>query len=75
MHGKGAWEPVPVAASVEAFAKCIEEFSRISVARSNPVEREANPVSDDERTVFLRRIAELNQISSAPEFWGVLLEC
>jgi hypothetical protein len=74
MHGEGAWEPVQVAASIEAFAKCIEEFSRISVGRSNPIEREANPVSDDERTVFLRHIAELNRTSSAPEFWDVLLE-
>lgn len=75
MHGEGAWEPVQVAVSIEAFAMCIEEFSRISVGRSNPVEREANPVGEDERTDFLRRIAELNHTSNAPEFWDVLLEC
>jgi len=75
MHGQGAWEPVPVAASAEAFAMCVKELSRISVGRSNPVECEANPVSENERTVFLRRIAELNQSKSAPEFWAVLLEC
>jgi len=36
IHGQGAWEPVQIAASIEAFAKCIEEFSRISVGRGNP---------------------------------------
>ena len=55
MHGEGAWEPVQVAISVEAFAKCIEEFSRISVGRNNRVEREANPVSDGERVAFLQQ--------------------
>ena len=44
------------------------------MGRSNPVEREANPISDEERTFFLRHIAELNQSSIAPEFWSVLLE-
>ena len=34
---KAAWKPLPAAASVEAFAKCTDEFSRISVARRNPV--------------------------------------
>jgi hypothetical protein len=75
MHGEGAWEPVQVAASIEAFAKCMEEFSRISAGRSNAVEHEANPLGDGERTSFLRRIAELNQTSAAPEFWDVMLEC
>lgn len=74
MHGQGAWKPVQVAASVEAFAKCINEFSRIAMRRSNPVERENNPVGDSERRSFLRRVADLNQASSAPEFWEVLLE-
>jgi len=75
MHGEGAWKPVLVATSIEAFGMCFEEFARISQGRSNPVECEANPVSDDERTVFLRRVAELNQASSAPEFWNVLVQC
>ena len=74
LHGEGAWEPIQVAASIEAFGKCIEEFSRISAGRRNPVEREANPIGSDERTVFLHRIAELNRTTSAPEFWDVLLE-
>lgn len=75
MHGEGAWKPVSVATSVEAFGMCLEEFARISEGHSNPVECEANPVSDDERIVFLRRVAELNHVSNAPEFWDVLLQC
>jgi hypothetical protein len=75
MHGEGTWKPVPVARFVEALGLCLEEFARISEGRSNPVECEANPVSDDERTVFLRRVAELNQARNAPEFWNILLQC
>jgi hypothetical protein len=74
-HGEGAWEPFQVASSVQAFAKCVAEFSRISAGRSNPAQRDANPITDGERIAFLGRIAEVNQASSAPEFWGVLLDC
>lgn len=74
MHGEGAWVPVEVAISVKAFAKCVEEFSRISVGRSNPAEHEANPVGDEERVAFLHSIAQANQTNDAPEFWEVLLE-
>jgi len=74
IHGEGTWDPVQIAVSIEAFAKCIEEFSRISVGRRNPVEHGANPLSETERTAFLQRIAQINQASSAPEFWDVLLQ-
>ena len=74
IHGEGTWEPTQIALTIEAFVKCIEEFSRISVGRSNPVERDANPLSEAERTEFLHRIAQANQVSTAPEFWDVLLE-
>ena len=73
IHGEGEWEPVQIAPSLETFAKCIEEFSRISVGRSNPVEHAANPVPDNQREAFLRRIAALNQASRAPEFWELLV--
>ncbi len=74
MHGAGTWEPARVAASVETFAKCLEAFSHMATRRSTPVEREANPLSDEERLSFLRRIAQLNETSGAPEFWDFLLE-
>ena len=75
MHSEGAWRPKQIATSLDTFAKCLEEFSRIFQGRSNPMEREANPVSDEERTSYLQRIAELNGIASSPEFWDALLEC
>jgi hypothetical protein len=74
IHGEGAWHPNPVASSAEAFAKCVQEFSHISSGRSNPVEREANPLGVEERKRFLDRLAELNGTTSAPKFWDVLLE-
>ncbi len=74
IHGEGTWEPTQIATSIEAFVKCIQEFSRISVGRKNPVEHDANPLSEADRTAFLRRIARVNQATTAPEFWDVLLE-
>jgi len=74
MHGDGSWDPVPVAISLRVFAKCLEEFARISKGRTFPVELENNPVTDEERGVFLARIAELNNNQLEPDFWGVLLE-
>jgi hypothetical protein len=75
IHGQGAWQPNPVATSPEIFAKCLDEFSKIAAGRANPVERDDNPLTDEERKQFLDRLAELNQTSKAPEFWDALLEC
>ena len=68
-------EPEPVAISIEAFVRSLEEFARISEGRTNPVERDTNPLSDDERETFLRRVAELNGSQFNPDFWAALLEC
>ena len=75
VHGEGAWEPQPVAISIEAFARSFEEFARVSQGRSNPVDRDSNPLPGNEREAYLRRVAELNQKQFAPDFWAVLLEC
>jgi len=75
VHGEGAWEPQAVAISIDAFARLLEEFARISEGRSNPVERDNNPLSDAQRGTFLRRVAELNGTQFETEFWTVLLEC
>ncbi len=61
--------------SIDAFAHSLAEFARISERRSNPVERDNNPLSDDERDTFLRRVAELNGTQFKPDFWALLLEC
>ena len=72
IHGQGSWHPNPVATSPEIFAKCVDAFSRIAVGRANPVELDDHPLTDEERKHFLDRVAELNQTSTAPEFWHVL---
>lgn len=74
MHGVGNWEPSPVAISLKVFARSLEYFAQVSKGRSNPVELENNPLSDDERNMFLQRIAELNEGKFEPGFWSVLLE-
>jgi hypothetical protein len=75
IHGEGAWELQPVAISIEAFVRSLEEFLRISAGRNNPVERDNNPLSDAERDSFLRRVEELNGMQFKSDFWAVLLEC
>jgi len=75
IHGEGAWEPKPVAISINAFVRSLEEFERISKGRSTPVERANKPLSDGERDTFLRRVAELNGMQFQPDFWAMLLEC
>lgn len=72
MHGQGSWHPNPVATSPEIFAKCVDAFSKIAAGRANPMELEDHPLADEERKDYLDRVAELNQTSTAPEFWGVL---
>jgi hypothetical protein len=75
IHGEGAWEPQPVAISIDAFVQSLEEFARISVGRDNPVESDNNPLPEAERDKFLRRVEELNGMQFKSDFWGVLLEC
>ena len=73
MHGEGDWRPDTVATSIEAFFACFYEFTRIAQGRESPVALESHPIKDGERTAFLRRIAEINGIESASEFWALLL--
>jgi len=73
-HGNGSWQPQTIATSVDAFAACFNRFIDVSTGRSNPVEREAHPVTDGERNDFLAHIAKYNGTDSPPEFWDVLLE-
>ena len=74
LHGESAWEPQPVAISIAVFARAFEELARTAKGRSNPLERENNPLSDSERDAFLRRVAELNDGQFEPDFWAALLE-
>ena len=73
MHGQGTWEANPVASSVEAFARCLDEFARVATHRRNPVELSEHPLSDEERREFLQRVAAIND-GMKSEFWAVLVE-
>ena len=74
IHGEGDWDPQPVATSIAVFAQAFDEFARLSEGRSNPVERDNNPLSADERDSYLQRMAKLNGKQLHPDFWAVLLE-
>lgn len=72
MHGEGAWNPRPVAISIEAFGKIFLEFRRIAEGRTNPVEAEDNPMPITEQDAFLSIVAEINEGRIASEFWNDL---
>jgi hypothetical protein len=74
MHGEGIWKPEPVAISLKAFAQCWDEFSRIAKGRSNPVEQEENPLSQDEIDAFLDRVQKINSSRTDIEYWQEVLE-
>ncbi|MGD0155640.1 MAG: hypothetical protein ABSB50_06065 [Terracidiphilus sp.] len=72
IHGEGAWDPKPIAISIEAFGKILFEFRRIAEDRSNPVESESNPITAAERNTFLSRVGEINERKIESEFWNEL---
>ena len=72
--GQGRWDPVPISPSLEAFLSSFEKFAKLAAGRSTPMERDANPVSDEERGAFLVEIEKINGESMNPDFWGALLE-
>jgi len=74
VHGEGKWELQPVAISVESFAACLDEFAKIALGRSNPVETDRNPLPDADREAYRTRIAAINENKIAPDFWDALLE-
>jgi hypothetical protein len=74
MHGEGAWKSTPVAISFEAFAQLFREFAALAKGRSNPVELDGHPLSQEERTAFLHRVDELNEKEFESSFWAVLTE-
>lgn len=73
IHGEDDWEPVPIAISVKVFLTSLEEFAQVAAGRRNPVERDANPLTEDERNLFLGRIAALNDGLVELGFWEALL--
>jgi hypothetical protein len=75
MQGEGTWEAMPVASSFTAFVESFREFEGIARGRRNPVELDANPLSEAERSAFLSRVDELNQGEAESSFWAVVTEC
>jgi hypothetical protein len=73
MHGEGTWEPTLVADSFAGFVTALETIAAAARSRENPVQLEANPLSDDERERILQTIAHANP-GASPEFWANWLE-
>jgi len=73
-HGEGSWDAQLIASSAEGFFECFRAFSEISEGRSDGVQQEANPVSDEEREAFASRISQFSGGQESTEFWINLLE-
>ena len=73
-HGEGAWNPKPVAISMDAFARCWREFAFLARGRANPIELKATPLSTTERIDYLNRINEINEGCIHAELWKLLLD-
>jgi hypothetical protein len=74
IHGEGSWEPEPVAISLKAFAQCWGEFANIAKGRSNPVEQDENPPTEEEIDGFLSRVQKINGAKADIEFWQDILD-
>jgi hypothetical protein len=71
--GQEIWEPVLVADSLDNFNKIILRLKDVSLKRTNPVELEANPITEKERQDFLSEIETKNP-NSEIWFWETFLE-
>ena len=73
MHGEGAWEPYPIARSLEAFAATLRTLKEISVGREYPVALENNPLLAAEKDRVLQLIRSANDDEVDVDFWEALL--
>jgi hypothetical protein len=70
-HGEGAWDPVEIAPSLDAFATVLQAARCLAEGRESPVTLEANPVTDAEKTKF-RDVVIGNGASE--EYWLTFFE-
>ena len=72
-HGEGTWKPFIVADSLDKFKNIISIIKKVSENRTNPVDLEKNPISDNERNIALREIKEQNPLTEL-WFWETYFE-
>jgi hypothetical protein len=68
-HGMGEWSPRLIAFTFRHFVQILEQLQVLARGRSNPVELERRPITDQERESFLDFIRrESPDVEFA--FWG-----
>ena len=55
-HGMGEWSPRLIAFTFRHFVQILEQLQVLARGRSNPVELEGNPITDEEREAFMEII-------------------
>jgi len=72
MTGKGRWDPIPIAISLQGFANALSAVAALAKGRENPAALEQNPITISEKNIALAIIRQQNpdiEIS----FWDTLL--
>ena len=72
-HGMGEWNPQLIAFTFRHFVQILQQLQVLARGRSNPVELERRPITDQERESFLEFIRR-----DSPDidftFWETILE-
>jgi hypothetical protein len=72
MIGKGRWDAVPIAVSLQAFGRALSAIAAVAEGRENPVALEQTPLPESEKDRVLAAIRQHNpQIGL--DFWQILL--
>jgi hypothetical protein len=59
-HGEESWEPFVIANSLENFKAIISVLHKVAKNRTNPIELEKDPITDNERKDALTKIEQEN---------------
>lgn len=68
-----AWDPYPIADSIENFSAIIAQLTVLSINRGTPEEWDKNPLSEKEKNTFLTAIAADNPDSQIG-YWENFLD-
>ena len=68
VSGEGAWEPLPIADSIDGFLRALDVVEALAQGREHPVALESNPLSEIEERRALGALRLANPLAPM-EFW------
>jgi hypothetical protein len=73
MHGRGAWDPTPIATSFEGFVQGMQVMKRVSRGRTSPAGLERKPLWPDELSKVKQDLRCLGT-AAEQQFWLMWFE-